>query len=266
VKIKLILVAAIISFVALEAGRVLADDHEVAPTISVTGNAEIKVEPNEAVIAFSIQNRQKTLDESVATNDLSIAKVMKFLETQGIEDKAVRTDVVRVRPIYKTRSAQTKFRLQANAPNVPMVDRDPLANSDDQLTPIGYEARRGISVTVSDLSKLEEIYTGLLKNGVNEVSGVTFRTTDLRKYRDQARLEAIRAAREKAEALAGELGAKLAGVQQITESNFRPGPSPFQNSISFASGAGAIGGRMSRGLIKINASVSVVFLLGNHKF
>ena len=215
-----------------------ADDPVNPPTISVTGEAKIKVKPDQAVFSFSIQGRQKTLDESVAANDQAIAKVMQFLRTSGVEDKDVSTEVVRIKPIYRSppygKLAPQPFP-QSNFGNQPNLNPNLPGKVEDQLNPIGYEARRGISVTVNDLAKLEKIYTGLLKNGVNEVGGISFQTTELRKFRDEARLKAVKAAREKAEAMAGELGAKLAGVQQIAESNWGPSPSSYQNSLSYRS-------------------------------
>lgn len=252
----------------------LANDETVdPPTISVTGEAKIKVKPNQAVLSFSIQGRKKTLDEAVATNDQAIAKVVQFLKTAGVQDADVRTEVVRIQPIYRP-TQRSKFvpyvpqpLAQGNSPRQPLPVPPQLGNDEDQLKPIGYEARRGISVTVNNLDNLEKIYTGLLKNGANEVGGISFQTTELRKLRDQARLKAIRAAREKAKALAGELGANLAGVQQITESNWRPGPSLFQNSTSLAQPIASLGGSsFSQGVIDVTASVSVVFLLGEHEF
>jgi uncharacterized protein YggE len=256
-------------FAVLAAGPVFADDGPSdQPTISVTGNAEIKVEPDQAVLAFSIENREPTLDESVAVNAGAIESVMQFLRAQGVEAKNIRTDVVRIRPIYKsaTNTKQWQSRQMVPRPNVAIVDPNPLGNVKDELKPIGYEVRRGISVTIVDLAKLEKIYTGLLKNGVNEVSRVSFETTQMRKFRDQARIKAIRAAREKAAALAGELGAKLDGVLKISETNWSPSSSLMQNSISFAPRSGLNGAGMSRGTISVNATVSVVFILGNNKF
>ena len=257
---------------------VFANDEPVnPPTITVTGEAKIKVKPDRAVFSFSIQGREKTLDESVATNDQAIAKVMEFLRTSGVQDKDVQTEIVRIKPIYRDLIRGKALRQvlpirpvlpQGNFSNPPNMNLAQPTNDDDQLKPIGYEARRGISVTVNNLANLEKIYTGLLKNGVNEVSGISFQTSELRKFRDEARLKAIRAAREKAAALAGELEATLAGVQQISESNWGLRPSSFQNSVSFARPpiVDSSGSSFSQGVIDVTASVSVVFLLGDHEF
>ena len=49
------------------------------------------------------------------------------------------------------------------------------------------------------------------------MQAVRLRTSQLRKYRDEARAKAIRAAKEKAVALAGELGVKIGRPHSISE-------------------------------------------------
>ena len=76
-------------------------------------------------------------------------------------------------------------------------------------------------------------------------------------------MKAVKAAREKAEAMATELGATLSSVQAITE-NGTPGRTPmFQNSISPAGIFDESDSSIATGVIEINASVHVVFRLGN---
>jgi uncharacterized protein YggE len=56
-----------------------------------------------------------------------------------------------------------------------------------------------------------------LQAGVNYIHGVDFQTTELRKYRDQARELALKAAQEKAEMMAATLGQKIGKPLQINE-------------------------------------------------
>jgi len=58
----------------------------------------------------------------------------------------------------------------------------------------GYSVQKTIVVTLSDLSKFEDLLSGVLEAGANYVHNVEFRTTELRKHRDQARALAIQAA------------------------------------------------------------------------
>jgi len=123
--------------------------------------------------------------------------------------------------------------------------------------------------------------TGLITNGVNNVQGIDFRTTELRKYRDQARALAIRAAREKAEAMVGDLGVKVGKPISITVNDaggwiswggggYRGGGfntfNGFQNvaqnvSQNAGGGTGADGATFAAGQISVSASVNVSFLI-----
>jgi uncharacterized protein YggE len=221
----------------------------------VSGNAEIKVAPDQAILRFAIVAEEKTLDAAAAKVDSVVKDVNSFLATNKIESQYVNTDLIRINPVYSRDNSVFQGSLQRSRQNT--------RNDADQLKPIGYSATRQLSVTVSDLAKLETIYKGLLSSGVNKIQGVDFRTTELRKHRDAARLKAVKAAREKATALAEELGAKLAGVQTINESSpqyFSNAPM-LQNSISFAGAPAANISSIARGEISINASISVVFRL-----
>lgn len=262
----LILIACLLSSVFVSQ-NVLADDQ--LQTISVTGTAEIQVKPNQAVLTFTIETRKKTLAETTAANDKSIAQVVKFLNSAGVKDSEVRTDMVRIDPIYQQQKNRYKTQIMQSSLPAPNTSNVALPADKDEfkLEPVGYTAQRGISVEVNDLSDLESIYKGLLANGVNKVQGVTFRTTDLRRHRDQARLNAIKAAREKANALAEALDAQLAGVQTINESSMRPSPNyMLQNSFSVSGAGSSNGGSFAKGMIKVNASISVVFRLKDTDF
>lgn len=244
-----------------------ADDPiTVAPTISVTGAAEIKVAPDRAILRFAIISKEKVLDEAASKNDKIVSDVTDFLKASGVEDKFINTDLIRIHPVYPNQQGSS-----FGSVNLPRMSPATPNRNPDQLKPIGYSANRRLSITVTDLAKLETIYKGLLSKGVNSIDGVDFETSELRKHRDAARLKAIAAAREKATALVGALDAKLAGVQSIREDHVHF-PSPFsasQNSVSFATPMAPLNvasSAIARGEISVNASVAVVFELKETDF
>ena len=124
------------------------------------------------------------------------------------------------------------------------------------------------------MKSFESTLAGLLNGGVNKVHGMELRTSELRKHRDTARAMAVRAAREKADALAAELGVKRGKVYTIdaTESG-----GMWSSSVGWNSRyAGAMRGNvmmnagtpaemasdtLSLGQISISASVQVSFLI-----
>ena len=137
---------------------------------------------------------------------------------------------------------------------------------------IGYFVNKTIVVTLRDLDKFEDLLAGSLEAGVNYVHGIQFRTTELRKHRDEARALAIRAAREKAEAMAGELGQEVGQPRQISEEQSgwwsgynawwgsRWGSGMAQNVIQeMGTGGMAADGSLAPGQINVNARVSVTF-------
>ena len=104
-----------------------------------------------------------------------------------------------------------------------------------------------------------------LKAGSNNLSGPDFRTTEIRKHRDAARVMAVRAAREKAELLAKELQLKVGRARTVTE-GVREYYGSSSTSNAFAQNSSGGGGEqddegmgLPPGQIAVRAVVTVVF-------
>jgi uncharacterized protein YggE len=131
---------------------------------------------------------------------------------------------------------------------------------------LGYFVDRRISFVLHDSKQVAPLIRDVLTAGADSISQVSFETSELRKYKDQARLMALKAAREKAELLSGELHAKLGRPVRIDESPAR-GYSPWtsaMNSVQNAvqdEGESDLGGSIALGRIPIRASVRTTFEL-----
>lgn len=218
------------------------------PSISVSGSAEIKVAPDEAVLSIGIETRDASLLVAQKENDERATRALKFLRDQGVADADIRTDYVHIEADYEWGKA--RFNVE------------------------GYHVRKGMEVRIRKLENFEALLSGLLGHGVNRVGGVNFRTSELRRHRDQARQLAVRAAREKADALAAELGARRGKVHQISEysaggywsgmGSWWGNYSASNQNVSYAAPAsvGEMGeGSVSLGQISVSANVQVTFLL-----
>ena len=238
-----VLCLVIVSIFALP---VSADEDE--RTITVTGDAEVRVVPDEVIITLGVETSHKQIAEAVRQNDERVQKALALTQSYGIESKHVQTEFIEIEPRYEDNYERHNF--------------------------IGYFVRKTIVVTLRDLTKFEEFLTAVLESGVNYVHGIEFRTTELRKHRDQARSLAIQAAREKAEALAGELGQAIGRPETITENQNwwwssysswwggRWGSSMSQNVIQNAGEpAGMSEGTLAPGQIVVRASITVSFEL-----
>jgi uncharacterized protein YggE len=222
------------------------DGADSVRTISVAGEAEVKVAPDEVRIRLGVESWDARLPAARAANDASIKKIIAAARAAGVEEKHVATEQVSYEPHFKDSESWRNGR--------PVVD--------------GYTVRRSLELTLRDVSKFDAVMGAVLEAGANYVHGVEFATTELRKHRDQARALAVRAAREKAVALAAELGMKPGKARSIVESGggFWSGYGYWggrgggysQNVMQNASGAG-VEGTVAPGLLGVTARVSIVF-------
>jgi hypothetical protein len=120
-----------------------------------------------------------------------------------------------------------------------------------------------MSVTVRDLSKLDTLLQGLIAAGGNRIDSVEYETSDLRKYRDQARELAVKAAREKAQAMAHALGQEIGKAQSIEEAadSRSYGANNYLNNSIEEGGYTRKSPSTSAGQARISASVTVSFEL-----
>lgn len=216
--------------------------------ITVTGDAEVRVAPDEVILTLGVETWYQDLDKAKSENDKRVQKILKIAQKFKIEDKHVQTDHISIEPRYKDQWEHREF--------------------------VGYFVRKNVVFTLRDTAKFEDLLSSALGAGANYVHGVQFRTTELRKYRDEARALAIKAAKEKADALAGELGQKVGKPQTIREDQAgwwswynnwwgsRWGRSSMaQNVIQSHSGQPQSDSSVALGQINVNARVTVSFKL-----
>jgi uncharacterized protein len=237
-KTRLILALVVSAFSASPA---LAQQSQQPPQISVSGSAEIKVAPDEVYLRLGVETRDPVLEVAKKQNDERVSKALGFLKSRGVADKDVQTDFLSIEPTYDDHASR---RVEV------------------------YVVEKSIEVRLTDMKSFESTLTGLLNGGVNKVHGMELRTSELRKHRDTARAMAVRAAREKADALAAELGVNRGKVYTIdaTEGggmwNSRYAGA-IRGNVMMAAGTPAemASDTLSLGQISISASVQVSFLI-----
>ena len=222
-----------------------------ARSISVSGQAEVRVTPSTVNVIFGVETLDKVIATAKSENDRRVQAVVQSIRSLGVETKDIQTDYIHVEPRYDNLTTATVLR--------------------------HYTVRKSIAVTLRDVARFEQVLSGALQNGATHVLGVQFLTSELRRHRDEARAQAIRAAREKAIALAGELNARVGKVLTIQEYGGGP-PWHFytnswwggrfdgqgMNQVSVQGGANSgelLGDAIALGQIGISASVNVSFEL-----
>lgn len=226
----------------LQLAMTVAPATPVDRTISTSGDAEVKVAPDQVQVMLSVVTADKTVAKSKAANDDRVAKTLAVLQKSGIAPKDLQTDQLSIEPVNDSNGysySKTK-------------------------EPDGYQTRRSITVLLRDVTKFEALLTAVLESGTNHVDGISFQTSELRKHRDAARSMALKAAKEKAEAMAKEYGLKVGKARSISEGSSSFG-SPYlrgglaQNMVQNVGGGGEASDTFAAGMISVRATVNVSF-------
>lgn len=216
-------------------------------SISVNGEAEILVVPDEVVLTLGVETLNKILKAAKILNDELIKKTISVAKSYGIPGEYIQTDYIGIEPIY--------------------------VQSNPALTLHAYVVRKTVVIRLKDISKFEDLLSEAIEAGVTHVHGIEFRTTELRKHRDQARTLAMKAAREKAELLAREAGRQLGKAMSIGEASFgywssygsgwgrRYGGSSQNVTQNFGGSSMGSDSSIAPGQISIRANVGASFAL-----
>ncbi len=211
------------------------------PLITVTGQAQVKVVPDEVVFNIELEHTNKDLLAAKNANDENVRKILALARSYNIEPQNVQTDYISVEPKYNT------------------------DNDEDETKRvrvfIGYAVSKTVVIRLRDLSRFENLFSDILKVGVSRIRDVDFRTTELRKHKDQARAMAIKAAQEKAIALTKEIGQTIGRAYSIREDGSDGSGASANNSFVVSGNYSPSENTFAPGLITVQAQVTVSFRL-----
>jgi len=249
----MIKVLTLISITLLFSVSAISQTEKTAPSITVSGQAEVMVIPDEVVFRLKAESVNLDLNMAKTKTDADVKKIIALARSYKIEPQSVQTDYIRVTDHY-TQGTQNKPR-----------EFD------------GYAVTQTTTILLKDVSRFESLLSDVVKAGISDVSDVTFRASQMRKYMDQARSLAMRAAREKAVALAGEISQRIGKANNITEvgmtvssaydedsdhagSNYSSNSSNI-SSVEIGRSISDNQGTIAPGMISITARVKVSFEL-----
>ncbi|HLO29448.1 MAG TPA: SIMPL domain-containing protein [Anaerolineales bacterium] len=173
-----------------QAAPAICDDKR---TVQVSGTAVVNVPPDRALIQLGVQSNGRTPKEVQARNAATIKNVIKAVKALGVKAKDISTDRYVIEPLYEDY---------------------------ESLHIKGYRTHNVIAITMRDVNKASDAIAAAFQAGANQVVNVEFYTSELRKYRDQAREMAMKAASEKASALARAAGSDIDCPLNIGENSW----------------------------------------------
>ncbi|KRR02928.1 hypothetical protein CQ12_22750 [Bradyrhizobium jicamae] len=200
------------------------------PAISVTGEANVPVAPDQAQIDGGVTSDAKTAREASDANNAAMGKVLLALKGAGIEEKDYQTSRLSLQPQFAT-SPRTAERTAGI---------------------VSFRASNRVTVKIRDVSKVANVIDVLVSAGANDIGGISFTVTQASKHLDEAREKAIADARRKAEIYAKAVGVTLGEPISVEESG---SPSPvFRSKVAAPMSAGA---PVAQGEETLSVTVSV---------
>lgn len=158
--------------------------------------------PDLATIRAGVVTQSPTASAALTENAARMARVLASLKRAGIADRDLQTANVSLNPQYRY-----------------------VNNQPPQLT--GYQASNTVSVRFRDIAKAGPILDILVKEGANQIEGPNLSLDNPDAALDEARTDAIKRARDRAELYAKAAGMRVARILSIGEGGENAGgPQP----------------------------------------
>jgi hypothetical protein len=204
-------------------------------TISATGNAQISVMPDKAIVYLQIQTRNESADSAKNMNSEVSQKALDALKAIGIQSSDIETENYNINPEYDW--------------------------SDGKQTLLGYVASNTLKVSSTDFNNVGKIVDAAVDAGAL-VSYINFDLSNAKQneYKAQVLANASQDAKAKAEAIANGLGKKLGGLVSVSGSDYNYMPYPLYSRAE-ASGVDLkqVTTNISPQKLEVSGTVSVTY-------
>lgn len=179
-------------------------------TITVSGMGEVFAVPDQATFTVTVREEAEVVADAQDAATEKANAIISYLKGAGVEESDIKTVSYNVNP---------KYEWQQDA-----LCREGYCPGNQIL--VGFEVWQMLEVKVADPKKAGELLTGVGGRGASEVSGLSFTIEDEDELRSEAREQAIAEAKEKADALASQLGVSVVRVVGFYE-DYYGGPMPY---------------------------------------
>ncbi len=209
------------------------------PTLSVTGTAEVRVQPDLATVRLGVQSQAQDARSAQEETNRLMQRVIQQVRQTGIPQEQIQTAQLQLEPVYAPRRPQ-----EATTP--PQV--------------VAYRATNTVVVRIEELNRVGRVIDAGISAGANNVEGIQFGLRDDLAVRTRALAEATREARVKADAIAGGLGVRIRGIRQAQEGGAIVRPLLQRG---FAAESLQASTPVAPGQVTVSASVTVQYLIAD---
>jgi uncharacterized protein YggE len=196
---------------------------------TISGEGKVTVTPDVAILNLGMTTQKNSVKLAQAEANTVVNNLTKAIKELGVSDKDIKTTNYSVYPSY----------------DYPKIS--------------GYTVNINLTVTVRDIDRVNDILDKAASLGVNSVGNIQF-TVDEEKLKElnrEARLKAIKDAKDKASELANLSGMTLGKIVNIQEGSNRSYPVPMYAKADMIAGGG--GAEVQPGSTDVTSSVTLFY-------
>lgn len=199
-----LLMTAAATATAADGGPTCATPSGASATIAVSGEGEVRILPDRAVVSIAIESDAPGSAAAGAQNARRTQAVVSALRAAGATAGQIVTQAFSVQPQWQY------------SPNAPPHRT-------------GYEASMQLALTVADLQRLGPWIDAALAAGATRIGNVQFESSQLQSARQQALAMAVEHAHADADTLARAAAGRLGALLELSTSGavMPPGPRPL---------------------------------------
>jgi uncharacterized protein YggE len=204
--------------------------------LTVASSGEVRRAPDIATVSAGVVTQAADANAALRENAEQMTRVVAALRAAGIAERDVQTAGVSLNPQYR------------------YVENQPPAIT-------GYQAMNTVNATVRDIGRLGRILDALAATGANQINGPSFDVDRKDEALDEARRNALKKARARADMYAASLGLQVRRIVSIDETGGIDMPRPLMRMEAKAMSADA-STPISPGENVLGITLNVVFELG----
>ena len=203
--------------------------------LDVTATGEVTRVPDVAIISTGVVTKSATASGAISQAASRMARVRAALKAAGVEDRDIQTSNLSLNPDY---------RYDNNQP--PKL--------------VGYQASNTVTVRFRDIASSGKIIDALVAEGSNQINGPTLTIDKPEAALDEARAQAVRIGRARAELYARSMGLRVGRVIAVSESGGSyPVPPPMP--VMMQARAEAASSKIDPGEQKLRVNLAMTFEL-----
>ena len=211
-----------------------SEDMKVMRSISLGGHGEVHAVPDLALVNMGVLSSAVTAREALDANTKAMTELMAVLKTANIADKDISTSNFTVAPRY-----------------------DYGQNNGQPPKMTGYDVSNTVNVTIRKLESVGGLLDQAVSTGSNQINGITFSISNPQAALDEARKEAVKDAKHKAELYAAATAVSLGNLLSLSEGGAYQPPQPvLMQARAMASDAGAVPIAQGEQVIAIDVNIT----------